>query len=67
MRTALLRTFPFLDLQKLTANGQYEESLPSSEEDQLPNPSLIFEKYRGLGVKFHPRSIQEVVGYQPDI
>lgn len=63
MRTVLLNTFPMLDLDRFEAAGQYEESLPYSEEDQLPNPSLIFEKYRGLGVKFHPRPIQEVVGY----
>jgi predicted metalloenzyme YecM len=64
MRAALLERFPHLDLPTLAAQGEYEESLPASEDDQLPNPSLAFEKRRGLAVKFHPRPIQEIVGFE---
>ena len=40
----------------------YEVKVPSVDSDQLPNPSvdLVLD---GVGVKFHPYSIEEVVGH----
>ncbi len=32
--------------------------------DQLPNPTISLTREKGVTVKFHPRSIQEVVGFK---
>lgn len=61
-RRVFTAAFPALDIKALRARGVYEETDPQSDEDQLPNPSLVLEKRRGLTVKFHPRSIEAVVG-----
>lgn len=61
-RHVFAAAFPSLDIAVLAKAGLYEETDPHSEEDQLPNPSLVLEKRKGLTVKFHPRSIEEVVG-----
>jgi predicted metalloenzyme YecM len=43
--------------------GTYKESLPDAQGDQRPNPTIVLSKSPGITVKFHPRSIQEVVGF----
>lgn len=40
---------------------KYEFHIPQVEGEQLLNPSIVFKKYPGLAVKFHPNSIEKVV------
>jgi uncharacterized protein len=54
-----------LNIEKLIENGQYSESFPvkESESKELPNPTISLQKRLGLAIKFHPKSIKEIVGY----
>jgi predicted metalloenzyme YecM len=40
---------------------KYELHIPEVEGEQLLNPSIVFKKYPGLAIKFHPSSIEKVV------
>lgn len=53
----------FLNMQ--VAEGLYslKKSNPHAEGDQIPNPTVAI-SCKGIGIKFHARSIQEVVGYK---
>ena len=53
---------PTLDIELLKRKNEYFESEPSAEADQLRNPTIELRRRVGLAVKFHPWSIQEVVG-----
>jgi predicted metalloenzyme YecM len=35
--------------------------MPHVEADQLPNPTIVLRLRKGLAVKFHPKSIKEIV------
>lgn len=39
----------------------YKFSIPKADNEQLLNPSFALSKRKGLTVKFHPHSIEEVV------
>jgi predicted metalloenzyme YecM len=41
---------------------KYELHIPQVEGEELVNPSVVLKKYPGLSVKFHPNSIEKVVG-----
>ncbi len=62
VRTRFISYFPHLDINKLRAEYCYSEDEPHAEGDQIPNPTIGL-KVHGIGIKFHARSIQEVVGY----
>lgn len=40
---------------------KYRTDMPAGPADQRPNPSIILEKEKGLSIKFHPLSIEEVI------
>ena len=54
-------TFPGLRSKIGESRIHYAESMPHADSDQLPNPTIELTKRLGLTIKFHPRSIQEVV------
>lgn len=55
--------FPNAKLDEIQSSGiKIKESQAIAENDQLPNPTITFEKYKGLAVKFHCKSLQEVIG-----
>jgi predicted metalloenzyme YecM len=51
-----------LGLDPLKTKYSYSEDEPHAEGDQLPNPTIGL-KVNGVGIKFHARPIQEVVGF----
>ena len=51
-----------LDHDLLKSKYSYSEDEPHAEGDQLPNPTIGL-KVNGVGIKFHARPIQEVVGF----
>jgi predicted metalloenzyme YecM len=53
---------PHIALEKFKQSYEYEEDEPSAPDDQIPNPTIGL-KVNGIGIKFHARPIQEVVGY----
>lgn len=57
------RYFSKLNIENLIKNGQYSESFPikDSSSKELPNPTISLQKELGLTVKFHPKSIIEIV------
>lgn len=61
VETSFYSNFPHLKTDVFADKFSISKSEPHSEVDQLPNPTIDVD-YRGLSVKFHARSIQEVVG-----
>ena len=57
--------FPKLDIENMINIGQYSESFPIKDPEikELPNPTISLQKKLGLTIKFHPKSIKEIVGY----
>lgn len=39
----------------------YTTDMPSPAHDRIKNPTIVFEKYRGLSLKFHPAPIDVIV------
>ncbi len=39
----------------------YRVDMPHGPADQLPNPSIVLQKYKGLAIKFHPASIEKII------
>lgn len=52
--------FNNLTIDSLMAAYEYSEDMPEADGDQLPNPTISIEA-NGIGVKFHAKSIQEIV------
>ncbi len=61
VRRALQEKFK-LDFDLLKSKYNYSEDEPHAEGDQLPNPTIGL-KVNGVGIKFHAKPIQEVVGF----
>tara|TARA_B100000508_G_scaffold19515_2_gene13042 strand:- start:6194 stop:6763 length:570 start_codon:yes stop_codon:yes gene_type:complete len=55
--------FPHLKQPPFVGQFQLKADEPEAEGDQMPNPTIGIVS-AGVGVKFHARPIQEVVGYQ---
>ena len=53
--------FPEVNIESLKQKGQYSEDEPRSENDQLPNPTIVLRKSKDTTIKFHARTIEEVV------
>lgn len=62
LREAFDRRFPHLSNSKFCQLYQRKDSEPNAAGDQIPNPTIAI-MLGGVTAKFHPRSIQEVVGY----
>ena len=54
--------FPHLVQSRFVEQYQRKDDEPKASGDQLPNPTIGI-KAAGIGIKFHARSIQAVVGY----
>ncbi len=52
-----------LDTELLKRDYSYSEDEPHADEDQLPNPTIGL-KVKGVGIKFHAKPIQTVVGFK---
>ncbi len=52
-----------LDTQLLKRDYCYSEDEPHADGDQLPNPTIGL-KINGVGIKFHAKPIQAVVGFE---
>lgn len=63
IRKNFLEAFPSLTIEYLQNTYRYSEDMPLAESDQLPNPTIAIRKDKNLCIKFHPKSIQEVVGF----
>jgi predicted metalloenzyme YecM len=63
VRQAFKKTFLKLDKDQLAAEYAYREDEPQAAGDQTPNPTISL-KVNGIGLKFHARPIQAVVGFQ---
>lgn len=63
MRSSFATQFPSLNIAQLQTDYTYSEDMPESESDQLPNPTIAIRKEKNTCIKFHPKSIQEVVGF----
>lgn len=59
---AFVELFEDFDLSILSNQYKYSENEPETDSDQLPNPTIGL-KVGGIGLKFHAKSIQEVVGF----
>jgi predicted metalloenzyme YecM len=64
VRRAFSQRFPNLTVDKLRSNYEYSEDVPHTDGDQMQNPTLGF-KVNGIGLKFHAKPIQVIVGYEP--
>ncbi len=53
--------FPEINIESLKQKGQYSEDEPKSESDQLPNPTITLRKNKNTTIKFHARTIEEIV------
>lgn len=53
--------FPDINIESLKQKGQYSEDEPKSESDQLPNPTIALRKNKITTIKFHARTIEEIV------
>ena len=62
VRHAFFEKFTHLDRDKLMSNYEYSEDEPTTEEDQMPNPTVGLKVY-GVGLKFHAHPIQKIVGF----
>lgn len=62
IKETFFATFPHLTEEHLTSHYSFKVDEPSAAVEQLPNPTVAF-KMDGIGIKFHAKSIQEVVGY----
>lgn len=60
MKKTFFEKFNHLNVDILQDKYEYSEDMPEAEGDQLPNPTISVEA-DGIGVKFHAKSIQEVV------
>lgn len=63
MRQDFNAQFPICDIEEIKVRYAYSEDVPAAESDQLPNPSIAIRKDKNTCIKFHPKSIQEVVGF----
>lgn len=62
VRNAFIKAFPNLLLETLRARYFYSEDAPQAANDQMSNPTIAF-KVNGVGLKFHAKPIQEIVGH----
>jgi predicted metalloenzyme YecM len=62
VRHTFAAKFPTLNMAELRDMYHYSEDMPEADADQIANPTLAL-KVNGVGLKFHAKSIQEVVGY----
>lgn len=62
LETAFFTLFPHLEKDTLEKNFHFDFSEPAADADQLPNPHLKL-KVNGVGLKFHTKPIQKVVGF----
>lgn len=62
VRARFISLFPHLSTTESHSVYKYSEDEPHAKGDQIPNPTIGL-KVHGIGIKFHARSIQEVVGY----
>ena len=53
--------FSEIDIESLKQKGQYSEDEPRSESDQLPNPTIALRKNKNTAIKFHARTIEQIV------
>lgn len=63
VRRAFCQRFPHLSIDALQASYGYSEDEPQAEGDQSPNPTLGL-RVNGVGLKFHAKPIQAIVGYE---
>lgn len=63
MKESFSSLFLSLNIEHIQTNYIYSEDMPESESDQLPNPTIAIRKEKNTCIKFHPKSIQEVVGF----
>lgn len=61
LRTDFQNYFSEMSIDVLKSIGQYSEEIPQTENEQLPNPSIILRKNKNTAIKFHARTIEEVV------
>ncbi len=61
LRNDFQNFFPEINIDSLKQKGQYSEDEPKSESDQLPNPTIALRKDKNTTVKFHARTIEEIV------
>ena len=66
VKTAFFAKFPNLTEGVLRRDYEYKESEPEAERDQMPNPTISI-RVGGVVLKFHGNSIQDVVGYKPEL
>lgn len=62
IKETFFATFPHLTEEYLVSHCSFKVDEPSAAVDQLPNPTVAL-KVDSIGIKFHTKSIQEVVGY----
>lgn len=60
LREEIMDMLPALDIMVLEHAFEYKESAPHVVGEQLENPTVAL-KARGVGIKFHVNSIQDVV------
>lgn len=58
--------FPHLTNEYMFDLYKRKDSMPEAEGEQIPNPTIGLIS-GGVGIKFHPRSIQTVVGYEAGV
>jgi predicted metalloenzyme YecM len=63
LRAMFFSKFKHLNVNLLKSKYDYSEDEPQANDDQIPNPTIGL-KLNGIGIKFHARSIQQVVGYE---
>lgn len=61
LRNDFLNCFPEIDIDTLKLQGEYFEDEPHSETKQLPNPTITLRKNKNTSIKFHARTIEDVV------
>lgn len=61
LRFDFMKCFPEINIDTFKQAGQYSENEPKSESDQLPNPTIVLRKNKNTAIKFHARTIEEVV------
>jgi predicted metalloenzyme YecM len=61
LQEAFEELFPRLHSSVMQEKYERTDSQPGVDGDQKPNPTISL-KINGVGIKFHPLSIQEVVG-----
>jgi len=62
VRDTFFTTFSNLTKEQLIADYSYTENEPHAEGGQLPNPTIGI-KVNGIGIKFHAKPVQEIIGF----